>query len=177
MGLALKNPRRLICHRNNKQTNNQTNHSAGAVEYTNCIFAERLDPRLDMTPSCIWWWGCRSGVRGNVKYPFVTLTPWSTLTWAVVLARVSSMLRSKTKRGFLGITLNCMRWWDSGSGTQGNAEYPFITITPKKWAQTCVKMLSSKIVYIYIYICVCVCVCVCVWSGVIVFLGFNLCVK
>ena len=35
---------------------------------------------LNMTPKCIWWWGSSYGAQRKVKYPFIVITPRSTLS-------------------------------------------------------------------------------------------------
>ena len=53
---------------------------AGAAEYSDCISAEGKTPlwvSLDMT---IWWLdSSNAGVIGNAEYPFIAITPCSTL--------------------------------------------------------------------------------------------------
>ena len=50
----------------------------GAIEYTDCFFAEGQDPAtsvLDM----IWWGSSNAGAFGNVEYPFINIASWSSL--------------------------------------------------------------------------------------------------
>ena len=62
---------------------------------------------LGMTLNCIWWWSFSSEDLGSVEYPFIAITPKSTLT------------------------LNCIWWWSSSSWDLGSVEYAFIAITPR----------------------------------------------
>ena len=56
------------------------------VFYTGCMFlcsnrTLHLGSRvLGMTLNCIWWRGTSYGTLGNVEYPFIAITPRSTLT-------------------------------------------------------------------------------------------------
>ena len=38
---------------------------------------------LSMPLNYIWWWGSISGDLWSVEYPFIAITPRSTLTWIV----------------------------------------------------------------------------------------------
>ena len=77
----------------------------------------------------IWWWGSSPRALVNAEYPFINITPWSTLTQT-----------SSTCKGFiywsngtnvLGAILNWIWWWGSSPGALGNVEYPFIAITTR----------------------------------------------
>ena len=37
---------------------------------------------LDMALSCVGWWGSGRWALVNVEYPFITITPRSTLAWS-----------------------------------------------------------------------------------------------
>ena len=68
---------------------------AGAVEYTDCISAEELDP-LDECPvydiKIIWWWGSSNAwTVGNAEYPFIAIAPRSSLTRVVPPEIILSM--------------------------------------------------------------------------------------
>ena len=73
-----------------------TAQSAGAVEYTDCIFAKGLDPSTNECPRYnikpIWWWGfSNAGALGNAEYPSLPSLPRPLWPGVVGLDRVLSM--------------------------------------------------------------------------------------
>ena len=66
------------------------------------------------------------------------------ICWLYSLHRQDSSFPKKG--GLLGITLNCIWWWDSSSRTSGSVEYPFMPLLPGPlWPRVVVlvKVLST----------------------------------
>ena len=82
-----------------------------------------------MTLNSIWWWGSSSGVLRNVEYPFIAITPRSTLSRSGSTSQSPINWSNRTRAR--GITLNCIWRWGSSPGTLGDVKYPFIAITPR----------------------------------------------
>ena len=59
-------------------------HSAGAVEYTNCITVDKTPPTcvLDMILNNLLVNSCNAGALENVDYLFITIALSFTLAWS-----------------------------------------------------------------------------------------------
>ena len=104
-----------------------------------------------MTLNRIWWWGSSLEALGNVEYPFITITPRSTLTQSGSTCK--GLIYGSNKTSVLGMTLDSIWWWGSGPEALGNVDYPSLSLIPGSLRPGLVLLRIFIISYLKPYSC------------------------